>query len=236
MRPWRSLTTDVTPIATRAPSTGAPEGAEAAMLRAATLQTLSTLGLDREALLTQIAANQSYGDRSSHASFDERESTIPPAAFDDGIGAPADDPIHQQASLLRHGSADEIRQVLRDPPLEPRLVPFVIALLARRDVYHDAILALRGVVNEAVEPMVAALIDVEQPFAIRRRLPRVLQLCDSPEGAEGLARGLDDDKFEVRYRCAIALARIAARFPEHRTPPERIHERVKYELSRSRRT
>lgn len=217
-------------------SSGAPKGAEAAMLQAATLQTLSTLGLDREALFEQIAAHRSYGDRVSHASFDGPDETLPPPPFDDGIDAPADDPVHEIALTLRQGSAAEIREALDTESLDVRIVPFVIALLARRDVYHNAVLALRTVADDAVEPMVAALTDAEQPFAIRRRLPRVLQLCNTQAGSDGLARGLHDDKFEVRYRCAIALARIAARIDTLRPDAERIHERVKYELSRSRRT
>ncbi len=206
----------------------------AAELQQATLQTLSTLGLDREALFEQIAAHESYGERFSAASFDgpDAPESIPPKAID-GIDAPDDDPIHEAARKLRLGTAEEIREVLA-APLDPRLVPFVIALLARRDVYHAAVKALRPFADEAAPHLVAALTDADQPFAIRRRLPRVLQACDGEEGARGLDRGLDDEYFEVRYRCGIALARIADRIPERRPTRERILERVAFELSKSR--
>ncbi len=205
----------------------------AAELQQATLQTLSTLGLDREALFQQIAAHESYGDRISHASFDGPEDRAP-AKSPDGIDAPDDDPVHDAAQKLRRGTADEIRGVLDATPLDLRLVPFVIALLARRDVYHAAVKALRPYADDAVEPMVDALTDTDQPFAIRRRLPRVLQACESEAGARGLDRGLDDEYFEVRYRCGIALARIADRNPARRPTAERVHERVANELSKSR--
>lgn len=206
----------------------------AAELQQATLQTLSTLGLDREALFEQIAAHESYGDRLGAASFDGPDpASIPPKALD-GIDAPADDPIHEAVRRLRQGTAAEIREVLDVEPLDSRLVPFVIALLARRDVYHAAVKALRPHADDAVEPLVDALTDPDQPFAIRRRLPRVLQACASEAGARGLDRGLDDEYFEVRYRCGIALARIADRDPSRRPTRERVLERVAYELSKSR--
>src|SRR5690606_958081 len=72
--------------------------------------------------------------------------------------------------------------------------------------------------------------DPEQPFAIRRRIPRVLEVCESEEAAEALVRGLDDEKFEVRYRAALALARIGARVPALRPPLERVHAAVRAEL------
>ena len=209
----------------------APLGA--AELQQATLQTLSTLGLDRDALFAQIAAHESYGDRASQPSFLGPED-VASAKSPDGIDAPDDDPVHAAAETLRRGTTTQILQTLSTTPLDPRLVPFVIALLARRDVYRAAVHALRPLADEAVEPMTRALTDPEQPFAIRRRLPRVLQSCDSEQGARGLDRGLDDEYFEVRYRCGIALARIGDRLPERRPSRERVHERVANELSKSR--
>ena len=205
---------------------GTPFAAERAVLEAATLQTLSTLGLDREALFEQLAAHQSWSDRQTHPPAEERSAPPP-----DGIDAPASDPVHARAHTLRAGSPDEIRSALKDEVLDPRLAPFAIALLARRDVHQDAIRALRGIADEIAPALAEAVSDPDQPFAIRRRLPRVLEVCDAPEAAEGLARGLDDSLFEVRYRCALALARIATRLPERRPPREPVLEAVAKELN-----
>lgn len=204
---------------------GAPEGAEIDLLRAATLQTLSTLGLDREALFEQLAAHQSWSEPQPS---EERPPREPHA-----VEAPAGDPIHATIEGLRRGDAERVRALL-EGELDERLVPYVVALLARRDVYHDAIAALRRVAERSVPALAKALGDPEQPFAIRRRLPRVLEVCESAEAAEALARGLDDEKFEVRYRCALALARIAARVPERRPKTERVHAVVRTELEAGR--
>lgn len=210
--------------------TGTPEGAETSLMQA-TLQTLSRLGLDREALFEQVAAQQSWV--STHPSVDGTEDLEPrePAPVD----APEDDPVHAKARALRCGDAAEIRAVLAEAEIDDRLVPFAIALLARRDVYHDAIAALRRVAARSVPALAKALLDPDQPFAIRRRIPRVLEVCESAAAADALARGLDDTRFEVRYRCALALARIAGRVPRLLPPIERVHEVVRRELEAGRR-
>lgn len=204
-------------------------------LQAATLQTLSTLGIDRDALLTQLAAQQTWSERTTTPSMDAKDALeIRPAPDDVSIDAPPDDPVHAKSRTLRTGEAPDVRTLLAFEELDLRLVPFAIALLARRDVYHEAIAALRRVADRAVGPLVAALCDADQPFAIRRRLPRVLEVCESPEAAAGLAAALDDERFEVRYRCALALARIAARDPSKRPSAERVHEVVHKELEAGR--
>ncbi|MBX3270767.1 MAG: hypothetical protein KF729_10920 [Sandaracinaceae bacterium] len=202
----------------------------AAELRQATLSTLSTLGLDREALFDQLAAHDSYGDRISGASFDPGGS-VPPPRPPGGVDAPAGDPVHGLAARLRHGSAEEIREVLGAGPLDRRLVPFAIALLARRDVHAAAIEALRPLADDEAERLVAALTDVEQPFAIRRRLPRVLSSARGALAAQGLDLALDDPEREVRVRAAIALARIARAEPALRPTRARALERVGFELA-----
>lgn len=199
---------------------------------AATLQTLSTLGLDREALFEQLAAQQSWSERLAHPRLDGEDETDPRTP--DGIDAPLNDPIHAAARTLRSGDSDSIRALLSEHPLDPRLTHHAIALLARRDVHREAIVALRGVVDDVADRLVAALRDPDQPFAIRRRLPRVLEASDRSTAVEGLLEGLDDDRFEVRYWCALALARITARHPPLRPPVGRIHEVVSRELETGR--
>jgi ATP:ADP antiporter, AAA family len=236
---------------------GTPGSEDALAIQAATLQTLSTLGLDRETLFEQLAAQQSWSERQTHPSVDGSDDGRS-AKQPDEVDAAEGDPIHAEVRTLRSGDAPEVRALLKTETMDPRLVPYAIALLARRDVYHDAIAALRRTLgndehaaNEArkrdapayvdtarptsaVASLVKALLDPDQPFAIRRRLPRVLEVCESVEAAEGLAAGLDDERFEVRYRCALALARIAARKSDLRPSTDRVHDVVKKELEAGR--
>jgi hypothetical protein len=66
------------------------------------------------------------------------------------------------------------------------------------------------------------LLDPDQEFAIRRRIPLVLSHHVSRRAVEGLVAGLDDKRFEVRYRCGRALARIHERHEEMITDRGRI--------------
>jgi hypothetical protein len=207
--------------------------------QAATLQTLSTLGLDRDALFEQLAAQQTWREPAERASGpDDPE---PERSSGSPIDAPAADPVHAAAHALRTGTASEVRAVLSADSLDERLIPQAVALLARRDVYHDAIAALRRVAEASVPVLAKSLLDRDQPFAVRRRIPRVLEVCNSTAAIDALASGLDDERFEVRYRCALALARILhrARDAEHesvpRIPSERVHQVVTRELEEGRR-
>lgn len=59
-----------------------------------------------------------------------------------------------------------------------------------------------------------ALLDPEQPFAVRRRVARVFAGCHGPRAVDSLLLGLGDMRFEVRYHCARSLASIHARVPD----------------------
>jgi hypothetical protein len=74
-------------------------------------------------------------------------------------------------------------------------------------------------VGEAVAPetsglpsdtreLVALLLDPQCDFDTRRRIPALLARAPSPLAASGLLHGLEDPRFEVRYRCGRALARM----------------------------
>ena len=65
-----------------------------------------------------------------------------------------------------------------------------------------------------VGTFIDALVDPDQPFAVRRRLPRALAYCTTQRAADGLVLGLDDMRFEVRFRCGRALTAIRERNPE----------------------
>jgi hypothetical protein len=87
------------------------------------------------------------------------------------------------------------------------LIPDVIPLLAWDEVAVHAARALREAGDRIAGQLVDALADPEEEFAVRRRIPAVLASSASPIAASGLWLGLSDPRFEVRYRCGLALAR-----------------------------
>ena len=76
-----------------------------------------------------------------------------------------------------------------------------------------------------------ALIDPNQPFAVRRRLARVFSICVSQRAVDGLLLALDDVRFEVRFHCGRSLSRILAKNPLVRINRERIFDVVRAEVT-----
>jgi AAA family ATP:ADP antiporter len=85
---------------------------------------------------------------------------------------------------------------------------------------------LRRVAEEHVGELTDALIDPNQDFAIRRRLARVFSVCVSQRAADGLLLGLHDQRFEVRFQCARALASVAEKNPRVRIDKTHIFDVV----------
>ena len=86
--------------------------------------------------------------------------------------------------------------------MAPSVVSHVIPLLDVDEVTPDAIRALRAVAERHIGELTDALLDPERPFAVRRRLARVLSACASQRAADGLLLALDELRFEVRAQSA----------------------------------
>jgi hypothetical protein len=141
------------------------------------------------------------------------------------------DPEVQEIVALRSRDRDRVLTVLRDEARLPRsLVPHVVPLLAWDPVAEDAIRALRAVVDAHVGELIDVLVDASQPFAIRRRLARVLAAASSQRAVDGLLLGLDDRRFEVRFHCGRALAAILARNPGVHIDSSRVFDVVRGEV------
>lgn len=113
---------------------------------------------------------------------------------------------------LRSGDAARVRAALRAAvPPDPVLVPQLIVLLAWDDVAEETAEALKTVAVRHVGQLVDALLDPDSDFAVRRRIPSVFAASPTSRAVEGLMRGLADSRFEVRYRCGRALARMVER-------------------------
>lgn len=139
------------------------------------------------------------------------------------------------AAALRSRDARRIRTSLESASLETGLLQEVIALLAWDAAARAAIAALRHAGPSATEALVRSLVDPGEDFTIRRRIPLVLSSHHSQEAVDGLTRGLADARFEVRYRCGLALHRIRAAHPEVRLDRDLILRAALREVSVDRR-
>lgn len=148
---------------------------------------------------------------------------------------PIADPEVQEILALRSRNRDRIVTALgNDQGLPAVLVPHVIPLLAWDPVAEPAVRALRKVAEERVGELIDALLDPNQPFAVRRRLARVFSVCVSQRAVDGLLLGLDDLRFEVRFQCGRSLAAILEKNALVRIDRERVFDVVRREVVVSR--
>jgi ATP:ADP antiporter, AAA family len=131
------------------------------------------------------------------------------------------DPMAARAAALRSGEPQRVKEALRDGLLTPALVAHAILLLGWDEVAPAALEALRRVAASVVGQLTDALVEPTTEFTIRRRLPRVFAATGTPRAIEGLLAGLEDPRFEVRYQCGRALARIHDADPSRPIPGER---------------
>ncbi|MCA9757436.1 MAG: hypothetical protein KDA27_16650 [Candidatus Eisenbacteria bacterium] len=103
------------------------------------------------------------------------------------------------------GSTSPTRRSIAPSP-DPS-VNDLITMLARDDRVHDVAERLLALGSAAVPPLRAHLLDQDGDFVIRRRIPRVLARSDERTATAVLIEGLEMERFEIRYRCGVALAR-----------------------------
>lgn len=108
-----------------------------------------------------------------------------------------------------------------------------IRLLADKDRYLEAIELLRAEAPECTGQLLDALLSPKVAFVIRKRIPRVLSRCSTQRAADGLMTGLWDQRFEVRYECGHALARITEKTSDIQISLESVLEAVKAEVAMS---
>ena len=122
---------------------------------------------------------------------------------------PGAEPWLDAAAVLRSGDPGRIRGVLtREVALEPALVSLVVPLLARDELFTEAVVALRRIATRCTGQLLDVLLDPEQDPIVRRRVPRVLKSAPTQRAVDGLLAALRDERFDVRYRSAQALLRL----------------------------
>jgi len=121
---------------------------------------------------------------------------------------PTEDPVLKTVEGLRNRDAKVVvRTLAASTPLAPELVGHVVPLLAWDAVAETAIESLRHTGPRATGPLLSALLDEDEDFSVRRRAPRALPDHHEPWVREALLRGLEADRFEIRFQCGQALAR-----------------------------
>jgi AAA family ATP:ADP antiporter len=141
------------------------------------------------------------------------------------------DPILTRSVELRSGDPDRVRAALAGPPLEAAHVAVTIPLLAWDEVAARATSALERVAARVTGQLVDALLDPDEEFTVRRRLPRILASAPSPRSIQGLLYALRDTRFEVRFRAARALARMHVQKPELPIDAESVYAAILRELA-----
>lgn len=193
-------------------------------LRAGKVQLDSTDVVDGTTRLTLAETHLGLGDA-------KRLREVPGPVGGAASEAPASaDLVVQAIAELRSGEAARIRRVLTGEPPDVPLVPHLLPLLARSDVYPDVVRALRLLAPRVTGQLVDTLLDPEADPAVRRRLPRVLKACPTARAADGLLLGLGDPSFDVRTRCALALAALTSRASDLRVSGDAVFAAVRREL------
>jgi len=164
--------------------------------------------------------------------------TFPIAPATTADRSDADGPADAHAARvaeLRSGDAGRVRAALTGAPLSGAEAEEAVRLLGWVPVIADATRALEDAGATAVPALQRALLDGTVPFGVRRRVALLLGTIRDPSAREALVTGLGDPRFEVRYRCGRALARLAS--ADHALAPtaDRIFALVLREVDVSRR-
>jgi hypothetical protein len=115
-------------------------------------------------------------------------------------------------------------------------VPDLTRLLARDSLYDQVVAVLRGLGEAALPHLVGILCSEDADFVIRRRIPAILAGTGGPAADDALLDVLTGDRFEVRYRAALALVRRrkAGLPPSQREWRARVWHAIRLEVKRER--
>lgn len=146
--------------------------------------------------------------------------------------SPVADPEVASMIALRSGDARRIHAELRQSrALSPAIAAQVISLLAWDEVTGWASRALAKAAPSITGQLIDRLLDPNEDFAIRRRLPRILATCNTPRAYDGLVAALADKRFEVRFQSGRALARMHDQVPSLPVDKDAVYAAVLRETS-----
>jgi AAA family ATP:ADP antiporter len=188
----------------------------------------------RDDVIAQLDALPPRADLAALATTEGPGAPPREARGDDGVKARLRAAVSVVGELGAEDAARARRVLRAEEPLDGATAGFAILLLANQELHLDALGALRKVATLCTGQLVDALCNQEMAFDIRRRIPRVLSASPTQDAANGLLRGAEDARFEVRYACGRALLRMTGANPEIVVELERVIALVKREVERSK--
>lgn len=144
-----------------------------------------------------------------------------------------EDPLLRSIRLIRHGTVEELREVLQHDDLAPELITHIIALLEEPELVPAANLALKRIACLHTGQLVDAMLDHRRSESVRRRLPRSLEDCATPRAAAGLLNVMENADFEIRYRCARVLSYMKSQNRNLEVRSQQVFSLVRREAERS---
>lgn len=192
---------------------------------------------DGSSNVAQTAIMQTLGAIDLTQFREKKTATHPSQATAAGAGpaeparAPKLDPAMERVLELRSHDRSRVRRALAEAPLTLELVAYVVPLLAWDEVARTAMKALRPLADRATGLLTDYLLDPDSDFSIRRRLPLILADATTQRAADGLLAGLEDHRFEVRYRCGRVLSRMHARDASLRVDRARVLAMIDREVA-----
>lgn len=184
---------------------------------------------NREKIVQQVEAMQPGG---LAALIDVAEGGAPQAAKLGPATQALDHPRATESAVLDLLSGDDarIRRGLSEVTGPGPALSCAVLLLGHAELHTKVQPALRRVAPLVTGQLIDALIDPTMDYLVRRRIPSVLADCNSQRAADGLALGLLDERFEVRYQCGRALLQIVDAKPSVVIARDPIIEAVQREL------
>jgi AAA family ATP:ADP antiporter len=143
------------------------------------------------------------------------------------------DAVVGRLALLRSGQAESIRRALAEGELDLCQVTTAAGLLARDELFGEALAALRRVAPRCTGQLVDVMLDHAHDPVVRRRIPRVLAAVPDQRAADGLMIALRDERFDLRYRAAQALVRLRQRNASLLLDPAAVFSAARHELERA---
>jgi ATP:ADP antiporter, AAA family len=140
-------------------------------------------------------------------------------------------PLLARAEDLLSTDPTRVIRALAEVPLDRRFVAWVIPMLAREELSAAAISALRTVAAGATGQLIDTLLDGAAPSAVRRRLARVLKVCEDPRAVRGLVAALGDPELEVRRQVVLSLLDLTQGKPALKPPARLVFEAARRELA-----